>query len=243
MGKYGKWLAGGLGWALGGPIGGIIGFVAGTIFDDMSATKSAPATGPRRYTSPGDFNVSLLVLTGSVMKADGRILKSELDFVKRFLVQQFGQQQAEEQILFLREILKQDYSLRDVCFQIHRYMAKPARLQLLHFLFGISMADGQVHPAEIAVISEISNYFGISAADFESLKAMFIKDTESAYKILEISPEATNEEIKKAYRRMAVKYHPDKVSQMGEDIQRAAKEKFQKLNNAYETIKKERGMN
>ena len=72
---------------------------------------------------------------------------------------------------------------------------------------------------------------------------MFVKNTESAYKILEISPEASNEEVKKAYKRMAIKYHPDKVSHLGEDVQRQAKEKFQQLNAAYEEIKKERGMN
>lgn len=242
MAKYGKWLAGGLGWVLGGPIGGIIGFVAGTIFDDMSSFKGAPAT-IHPLTTTGDFSVSLLVLAGAVMKADGRILKSELDFVRKFLTLQFGKQQADEQIVFLREVLKQDYSLREVCYQIHHFMDKPARLQLLHFLFGISMADGHVHPAEISVISEISNYFGISISDFESLKAMFVKDSGSAYKILEITPDATDEELKKAYRRMAVKYHPDKVSHIGEDVQKSAKEKFQQLNNAYETIKKERGMN
>lgn len=242
MANYGKWLAGGLGWVLGGPIGGIIGFVAGTIYDDISSNKVVLAT-ERPHTTAGDFSVSLLILAGAVMKADGKVLKSELDFVKRFFTLQFGKQQADEQVLFLREVLNQEYSLRDVCFQIHHYMEKPARLQLLHFLFGVSMADGQVHPSELAVISEIANYLGINAADFESLRAMFVKDTGSSYKILEITPDATIEEVKKAYRKMAVKYHPDKVSQLGEDVQKAAKEKFQQLNNAYETIKKERGIN
>jgi DnaJ like chaperone protein len=83
---------------------------------------------------------------------------------------------------------------------------------------------------------------GISEKDFESIKAMFFKDTKSAYKILEITPDASDEELKKAYRKMAIKYHPDKVSHLGEDVQKAAKEKFQQLNAAYEAIKKERGL-
>lgn len=70
---------------------------------------------------------------------------------------------------------------------------------------------------------------------------MFIKETHSAYKILEIPPDATNEEVKKAYRQMAKKHHPDMVSNLGEEIQKAAQEKFRKINEAYETIKKERG--
>ena len=72
---------------------------------------------------------------------------------------------------------------------------------------------------------------------------MFVKDTGSAYKILEISPDASDEEVKKAYRELAKKYHPDKVAHLGEEVKRAAEEKFTRLNAAYEAIKEERGMN
>jgi DnaJ like chaperone protein len=71
---------------------------------------------------------------------------------------------------------------------------------------------------------------------------MFVKDTSSAYKILEITPDANDEELKKAYRRMAMKYHPDKVAHLGQDVQKAANTKFQELIAAYEKIKKERGI-
>jgi len=117
------------------------------------------------------------------------------------------------------------------------------RLQLIHFLFGIAGADGQFHPAEINVIERIASFMGIYESDLNSIKAMFVKETDSAYKILEITPDATDDEVKKAYRQMAIKYHPDKVSTLGEDVQKAANEKFQQLNNAYEQIKKQRGMN
>jgi DnaJ like chaperone protein len=81
---------------------------------------------------------------------------------------------------------------------------------------------------------------GIGTSDFESIQAMFVPNTDSDYKILEIERTATNDEVKKAYRRMAMKYHPDKVSALGEEVENAAKEKFQKVNQAYENIKKER---
>ena len=193
-------------------------------------------------TQRGDFVASLLVLTAAVMKADKKIMKSELDYVKQFFLKQFGETQTDQQMLMLREILKQEIPLRDVCMQIKQNMDYAARLQLIHFLFGVASADNQVNADEVAVIEEIARYLNIQINDVTSIKAMFYKDIESAYKILEVSPTATDEELKKAYRKMALKYHPDKVHQLGDDIQNAAKEKFQKLNAAYEQIKKERGI-
>jgi DnaJ like chaperone protein len=114
---------------------------------------------------------------------------------------------------------------------------------LLHFLFGVSRADGKVHPREVEIIKKIAGYLGISAKDLESIKAMFYEDTDAAYKILEIESSANDDEVKKAYRRMANKYHPDKVAYLGEDIRKAAGEKFRKVKDAYETIKRDRGMN
>lgn len=240
--KFGKWVGGGLGWAFGGPLGGVLGFALGSMFDAADVTvqtENGINTNPN--SSANDFAVSLLVLSAAVMKSDGRTLKSELDYVKKFLVQHFGEQRAQQQITLLKDILKQEIPLRDVCFQIKHYMPHSERLQLLHYLFGISKADGHIHELEIQTIYTIANYLGISHLDFNSLKAMYIKDTDSDFKILEIEKTASDEEIKKAYRKMAVKYHPDKVASLGEDVQKAAKEKFQKVQLAYENIKKQRG--
>ena len=142
----------------------------------------------------------------------------------------------------LREILKQDIPLQQVCQQIKQFMPVAERLQIIHYLFGISKADGSVDVLELQTIQTISNYLGVHPADFASLKAMYFRDVNSDYQILEIEPKASDEEVKKAYRRMAVKYHPDKVISLGEEVQKAAKEKFQKLQNAYENIKKQRGI-
>lgn len=249
MAKYGKWVGMGLGWALGGPIGGILGLAFGSMFDGMQGGKFEynaqhpyNAGAQRTNTRPGDFAASLVILSAAVMKADGKILKSELEFVKKFYHQQFGEALANENMLVMREVLKQDIKIQEVSQQISRFMDPASRLQLLHYLFGISSADGHVHAKEVEMISQISISLGISRADFASIKAMFYKDINHAYQVLEITPDANDDELKKAYRKMAVKYHPDKVSHLGEEFKKAAKEKFQTLNAAYEQIKKERGI-
>ena len=145
-------------------------------------------------------------------------------------------------MLLFRELLKQETDVAEVCAQIKSNMSLHARLQMLHFLFGISRSDSHVHEKEVAMIERIARYLGIREGDFLSLKAMFYKDAGAAYRILETDQQATDEELKKAYRKMALKYHPDKLAHLGEEFQKSAKEKFQKLNAAYETIKKERGL-
>ncbi len=234
--SYGKWLGGGIGWAFGGPIGGILGFVFGKMYDDMSKGKFEYGQSPS-----SDFNMSLLVLTAAVMKADGTVKRSELDYVKKFLHANFGNN-APQYIKLLGELIKQDIEVGEVSRQVSRYMDQAARLQLLHYLFGIALADGTVDKSEVDLISVIASNMGIGNADFESIKAMFVKDSGAAYKVLQISPDATDDEVKKAFREMAKKYHPDRVASLGDDIRKAAEKKFQKVNEAYETIKHERGM-
>lgn len=243
MAKFGKWIGAGLGAFAGGPIGAIIGFTVGSMIDGSSdAIKTATRTGYSGQITTGGYVMSLLVLTAAVMKADGKVLKSELDYVKKFMVHNFGEASATEAIRMLRDLLEQTIPVNEVCNQIQRNMNYSARLQLLHFLFGIAQADGNVDKNERELIAVISREMGLTDKDFESIQAMFVPNTESDYKILEIEPSASNEEVKKAYRRMAMKYHPDKVSTLGNDFENAAKEKFQSVNKAYENIKKERNI-
>lgn len=250
MAKYAKWLGGTVGWAFGGPIGALLGFALGSIYDsasgdliEWSEPKQQNAHRQRPQTTTGDFEASLLILTAAVMKADERILKSELDFVKRFLISQFGETKAQEQLLILREILKQPIQVQEVSNQIRMYMDHSSRLQLVHYLFQLANSDGDIHGKELDLLTRIASYLGISKPDFMSIKAMFVvQNDESVYQILEISSAATDDEVKKAYRKMAVKYHPDKVSHLGPEHQKSANEKFQRLNEAYERIKRERGI-
>ena len=187
--------------------------------------------------------MSLVVLTAALMKADGKVTQRELDHVRRFFMQQFGAQQAGELLILLRDALKQEIPVHEVCAQVRHNMPHPVRLQLLHYLIGLAHADGEVHRSEIGLLRTVAHELGISEKDLGSLSAMFrTADPGAAYAVLEIERTATDEEVKKAYRRMAMKYHPDKVAQLGEEVQKAANEKFKKVQEAYETLQRERGI-
>lgn len=244
-------IGGVLGWLLTRSFfGAFLGFFIGGFVDNTQyknvKTKAGNSGGQggfggSSFFTERDFHRALLMLSSAIMRADGKILKSELNFVKKFLVNQFGNQRAQIYLRELREISQQEIHLQEVCSQIRSVMNPSVRLQMMHYLFGIAHADGHVSEKEMTVLKHISGYFNLEHSDFESLKAMFYKDTESAYKILEVSPESSDAEVKRAYRKMAVKYHPDKVSHLGQEFQKGANEKFQKVQEAYETIKKERG--
>lgn len=252
MANFAKWLGASLGWSFGGPIGGILGFAVGSFIDgfseaDIKGYQQRIPEGKSRTTTTrsGDFEVSLLILAAVVIKADGNVDRRELDFVRQSFVNMFGASRANKAFKLFSGIMKKnDISTRQVCIQIRQHMDHASRLQLMHFLFGIAKADGLVGKLEIESIRKISVYLYISNRDFESIMAMFYSknDTVSSYKILEITKDATNDELKKAYRKMVKKHHPDKVRHLGEEYQKGAEDKFRKIQKAYEQIQKERGL-
>ena len=239
------WITGALGWAFFGPLGGILGYAAGSFLNSAARAAQTPAGGP---AGPGaarnDFIASLLVLAAAMMKADGRATKAELDVVKQFFAQQFGTGIAPEALQMLRDLLHKDIPVGPVCGQIRANMNYSQRMALLHFLFSIAHADGELHPAEDRLLSRLAVELGISAADIRSIAAMFASrdDPDADYRVLEVSRNATDDEVRKAYRRMSMKHHPDKVAHLGLEFQKTATEKFQRVNAAYAAIKKSRGM-
>ncbi len=243
MAYFVKWIGGGVGWALGGtigmgPAGGVLGFIAGSVFDSFEINPFRKSDGKRTI---GEFAVSLLVLIAAIMKADGKIMKSELDYVKHFLKQNFGEKESQEALGMLKELLKKDNSVEGVCGQIHRNLDYSSRLQLTHFLFNLANIDNPVSYAEQRLLDIIAENLGVNITDKRSAGSVFLNSsTDAAYAFLEINRDASVADIKKAYRAMAVKYHPDKVAYLGSEMRKTANEKFQKLNQAYDQIKKER---
>ena len=199
----------------------------------------------RRYSSTeqrNSFFVSLLILSSAVIKADGKVQQKELNYVRDFFRSNFGEDAANQAMQMLNQLNAQQVNIYSVGDQIASNMNYSQRLQLFQYLVQIALADGDFAASEKSVLEAIGSVIRLSSSDIASVIAMYYKEADAAYTILEISPSATDDEVRTAYRRMAMKYHPDRVATLGEDVQKAAEEKFKKVQEAYESIKKQRGM-
>lgn len=272
----GKWIGSALGWILSGGnvLGAIAGYCIGSLLSDATSTAerengfNGNGNTFRNDYSDTQFNqrpfeedrnsflFSMLVLSSYIIKADGKIMHSEMNCVRNFLRNNFGEQavqQGEDILLKLFEMQKQQgattfkETIRKSCVEISFHMNIGQRLQLLDYLIIIAKVDGNVSPEEVYALKEVAAYLGLSAQDVDSMLNMEASSNQQigldeAYKILGISPNATNDEVKAAYRKMALKHHPDRVSTLGDDVREAAEKKFQEINNAKERIYKARGL-
>ncbi len=240
-------IAGGLGWAFAGPVGLILGVALGNIIDTYSPSEKnskldSAKKKTKEFSQPGDFEISLLILSAVVIKADGVSKKEELDYVRRYFAKMYGARRANESFSLFKEIINQPISIHSVCAQIRGHMSHAGRLQLIYFLFGLAKSDGTVSNDEINIIQKIANYLYINDKDFLSIRSMYYVKSQHYYEVLEINPEVNDEEVKRAYRRMVLKFHPDKVEGLGEEVRKGAQEKFLQVQAAYEAIKKERNL-
>lgn len=272
----GKWIGGALGWVLAGGsvLGAIAGYCVGSMLDDaFNASDEGKGFGEGGKTFRNDYSdthfnqrpfeedrnsflFSMLVLSSHIIKADGKIMHSEMEYVRNFLRNNFGEQavrQGEDILLKLFEMQKQQGAtafkemIRKSCVEISFHMNTGQRLQLLNYLIIIAKVDGVVSPEEVSALKEVAGYLGLSAQDVDSMLNMCATSNQQggldeAYKVLGISPNATDDEVKAAYRKMALKHHPDRVSTLGDDVRKAAEKKFQEINNAKERIFKARGI-
>lgn len=264
----GKWIGGVLGFMAAGPLGALAGFALGSLFDTDNMIEGSSDfngrgnTGYTGYTSSDPFNsgqrnsflFSLLVMASYIIKADGKVMHSEMEYVRQFLRSNFGENaviQGEQILKNLFEQRKQmeirnpnafRNTIQECGQQIAQNMSYEQRLQLLSFLTNIAKADGTVPQAEINALKEVAVAMNLTVSEVDSLLNLGGKSLDEAYKVLEIDPTATDDEVRKAYRRLALKHHPDKVATLGEDVKKAAEEKFQAINAAKEMIFKARGI-
>lgn len=239
-----RWIGAILGFIFFKTPGMFVGWLVGYLLDSLntkpkSYQQRAPRQEPVRAT---DFELNLLSLCAIVIKADQRVSDQEMRFVQQYFVQQFGKERANQAFRQFNQFIKnQHLSIPHIGHRVRVRTTYETRLQILHFLFHLAQADGKVSDLEVAKIDEIRGHLAINFKDFESIKAMFFQNPDSSYKILEIDRNASVDDIKKAYRTMAKKYHPDKLQHLEEAYRKGAEEKFRKVQEAYEQIRQERG--
>ncbi len=262
-----KWIGGIIGFMAGGPLGALAGYALGSLIgkaidkgEDDGLPHDIPSDHAQNYDYDpleGDrtsFRFSLLVMASYIIRADGRIMHSEMEYVRAFVRQNFGESAAEEGNAILLRLFERRKEMdrydpnafvtviRDCGEQLSKVLTYEQRLQMLAFLCGIAKADGHVSPEEIDALKEVAGYMRMRDAEVDSLLNLGGDSLEEAYKVLEITPEATDREVRAAYRQMALKHHPDRVASLGDDVRRAAEEKFRQINSAKEMIYNARGI-
>ncbi|MGB1113758.1 MAG: TerB family tellurite resistance protein [Flavobacteriaceae bacterium] len=238
-----KWITAFLGYSFFRFPGALLGFFIGGIVERFFYSSGSWSQQRVQTNRPAAFQLNLLALAATVIKADGAVKKQELQFVRNFFITNYGPQNANSIFeRFNAEVKKEKQNIPELTRIFNQSTLYETRLQILHFLFGVANADGSISQPELSKVEQIAAALGIRPHDLESIKAMFIKATDSAFKILDIPQTATNEEVKKAYRAMAKKYHPDKLQSKDPALVKGAQEKFQKVQEAYEAIQKERGI-
>ncbi|UCD37908.1 MAG: TerB family tellurite resistance protein [Fidelibacterota bacterium] len=240
MAVWEKWHWDGLGWAVFGPLGNVLARAMG---DDSAGDRDVQLDEDAFYpqTRAGDFGLSLMALLPPVIHADQQVSQPEIDFVHYFFMTTFGNEQAQDLMSLLEKFLELDYSQKKVCQQVEKLMDFPSKLEIIHLLFGLAKADAHLDQVEIDAIQEISTSIGLTQEDFNSIRAMFVDEPNAPYTVLAIDPEADRQAVERAYREMGAKYDPGQVSNLGEEFQKLAGEKFEALEAAYQRITQERG--
>lgn len=240
--KLGRILGTILGLSGAGFFGALAGFAIGAVIDKLHMDGFLIWENDISDYEPVDFILSTLILAAAIVRSDGNVDDKELAFVKNFLSEQYGDSKAEEYFPMFEKLLRKETDIRKTTQHIRIRNNYEIKLQLMYFLFGLANADYNLNEKEIANLKIISIHLGLSAEDFNSVQDLFISETDACYKILELNPGATNAEIKNAYRKLVNKYHPDKISHIG-NLQFIAVEKFQKIREAYTKLKTIKGIN
>ena len=240
-----------VGFFLGGPIAALLGGMLGSFLSSEKTENKRIFSSDQKLRS--EFTYSLVILFAVVIKADKITKKSEVLFVKDYLISSFGAENAKEMMQLLKALLEKDIDVKAVCSQIRSSSSYPFRLELVHLLFKLAVSDGVLVDEEIKTLHGISAHLGVYSIDFSRIASMFFTfqqgrtggrrrtfstrdKLDNAYDILGIPKGSSKADVKKAYRTLSKKYHPDKVSHLGEEYKRIATEKFINIKDAYDRI-------
>ena len=235
MGRFAPFIGALLGYMVLRFPGALIGYFIGRMLGGTTVKTVYRSS----HTAPLNFGLNLITLASAVIKADGKVEQKELDYVRQFFIRNYGQARAQELFKqFNQEINKANVDLRRICQEFSQYTSYATREQIIYFLIDLAKADGYITDSEIQKLSEIAGYLRIQ--NWQRLRALFEESSDQAYKVLGVSKDAEVAEIKKAYRDLVKKYHPDKVITDDAALKAGAEEKFKQVQKAYETIQKER---
>lgn len=236
--------------------GALLGYIVGGFFDMSVTVGKVVQNGARVYEASigggrNGFLYSLMVLSAHVIHADGKIMHSEMETMRRFLASNFGEEtkrQGEQIILdlFKRKKAMSPYEWQNYIQQSAAQMAlaltPEQRLQLLHYLLDVARADSNLSQPELQALREVAMLLRLNPNVIDQMMGLGKDTLEDAYRVLGISPNATDDEVRRAYKKMALENHPDRVAMLGDDVKKAAEKKFKEINDAKERIYKSRGM-
>lgn len=237
----GKAIGAGLGWVFGGPFGAILGAVTGNIIDKTLSGGVAIEEPIGNYDRSLNFVTHLVGILVSIAKADGRLNAHEINIIERSFLN-FGFRG--DDLSFIRSLIEQtsrtDLDLDNICYEYKQYSNYEERLTLLRIIYLVAFADDVLHPNEERMINRVIEHLDIYPEDAYEIRGEFRNDQDKNYNILGIDRNTSAEDIKKAYRILSKKYHPDKVTHLGDEFAKIANDKFQTINEAYKNIRQEK---
>ncbi len=241
MSIWGKILGGAAGFALGGPLGALIGAVAGHAVDKMRTPSDGDTEDATKRIA---FTIAVIALGAKMAKADGQVTRDEVDAFKR--VFRIPPEEAKNIGRVFDQARRDVRGFEPYAQQVARMFANnPAVLEeLLDGLFHIARADGQVSAEEMAYLQQVSEIFGLDTTRWERVRAGNMEPGQSSpYEILGVPHDATNSEIKTAYRKLVRENHPDHLIAQGmpQEFIDLANEKLATINTAYDNIQQSRG--
>ena len=231
-----------IGFTIGGPIGALVGGVIGSKFGKRKGSPSFSSNEKNQVA----FFAALFACLAKLAKADGRVSKEEIQAVDRFIKERFkfDPDQRKFAIEIFNRAKDDNNSYEDYAYQLSDLLRanKNALLVFYELLFELAMADGVLHEKEKDLLRRTTHIFDFDPGIFENLKSQFEDSKVNPYIVLGVSENMDFEEIKRVYRRKRKEFHPDTLISKGlpEELIERAKEKFIEIQEAYETIERER---
>lgn len=252
MSWFGKLTFGTLGLIFGGPLGAVAGAALGHLLIDKSSDLVAETIKPEQRPqfeyaerTQAAYFVSLFSILGKLSKIDGVVTSDEIAVVQDFIN---NLPIAENEKQFAKQVFKEAknsrYAIEDFAIQLYQAARTQPTLLLsfLDLLVKIAAADGKLHPAEEAALKRVKDIFKISDSQFENIKAVYFRDFDKYYKILNCTPQCSNQEIKSNYKKLVKDFHPDTIISKGlpEEFIDFASNRFREIQESYEKIRQER---